>query len=105
MSVAIDDFGTGHSGLMQIVGLNLISSRSTISLIDTISRINRSENAGAASSPWRLRFGCARWLEGVETWEEAFFFALPVSIAVKVGFGAKPWSAPEASRVLTRAIR
>jgi len=28
--------------------------------------------------------------EGVETWEEAFFLRAAVSIAVKVGFGAKP---------------
>lgn len=73
VAVALDDFGTGHSGLSQIVGLDL-----DILKIDRSLLLPILENRTAARM-LRGIVGLAAALhlrtvaEGVETWEHAFF--------------------------------
>lgn len=73
ISVAVDDFGTGHSGLAQIVGLDLDILKIDRSLVvpsltnRTAARLLRGIVGLAAAL--RLRTVA----EGVETWEQAFF--------------------------------
>ena len=57
---------------MQIVGLNFDILKIDHSLIDTILTDQTAARMFAASSPWRRRSGCVRWLK-VETWETPLF--------------------------------
>ncbi len=73
IAVAVDDFGTGHSGLSQIVGLDLDVIKIDRSLLLPILE-NRSAQRmmrGIVGLAAALRMRTVA--EGVETWEEAFF--------------------------------
>lgn len=88
IAVAVDDFGTGHSGLSQIVGLDLDVIKIDRSLLVPILE-NRSAQRmmrGIVGLAAALRMRTVA--EGVETWEEAFFLR-----AVGVDYGqAFYWS-------------
>jgi c-di-GMP phosphodiesterase len=112
--VAIDDFGTGNSGLAQIAGLDLDILKIDRSLILNVltSRVSARLVRGIVALAQALHMRTV--VEGVETWEHAFFMqavgvdygqgwfwskALPpeqVAAALKSGF-------PRPARPLPRA--
>ncbi len=71
--VAVDDFGTGHSGLAQIVGLNLDILKIDQSLIVTIpaNRMAARLIRGLVALAGIMRMRTV--VEGIETREQAFF--------------------------------
>jgi EAL domain-containing protein (putative c-di-GMP-specific phosphodiesterase class I) len=73
IAVALDDFGTGHSGLSQIVGLDLdflkIDRSLLIPILDNPTAARMLRGIVGLAAALRLRTVA----EGVETWEHAFF--------------------------------
>jgi EAL domain-containing protein (putative c-di-GMP-specific phosphodiesterase class I) len=73
IAVALDDFGTGHSGLSQIVGLDLdilkIDRSLLISILENPTAARMLRGIVGLAAALRLR----TIAEGVETWEHAFF--------------------------------
>lgn len=73
VSVALDDFGTGHSGLSQIVGLDLdilkIDRSLLLPILENRTAARMLRGIVGLAAALRLRTVA----EGVETWEHAFF--------------------------------
>ena len=73
VAVALDDFGTGHSGLSQIVGLDLdilkIDRSLLMSILENRTAARMLRGIVGLAAALRLRTVA----EGVETWEHAFF--------------------------------
>jgi EAL domain-containing protein (putative c-di-GMP-specific phosphodiesterase class I) len=73
VAVALDDFGTGHSGLSQIVGLDLdilkIDRSLLMSILENRTAARMLRGIVALAAALRMR----TIAEGVETWEHAFF--------------------------------
>jgi EAL domain-containing protein (putative c-di-GMP-specific phosphodiesterase class I) len=73
VAVALDDFGTGHSGLSQIVGLDLdilkIDRSLLVSILENRTAARMLRGIVGLAAALRLRTVA----EGVETWEHAFF--------------------------------
>jgi EAL domain-containing protein (putative c-di-GMP-specific phosphodiesterase class I) len=73
VAVAMDDFGTGHSGLSQIVGLDLdilkIDRSLLTSILDNRAAARMLRGIVGLAAALRLRTVA----EGVESWEHAFF--------------------------------
>ena len=71
--MALDDFGTGHSGLSQIVGLDLdilkIDRSLLMSILENRTAARMLRGIVGLAAALRLRTVA----EGVETWEHAFF--------------------------------
>ena len=71
--MALDDFGTGHSGLSQIVGLDLdflkIDRSLLVPILDNPTAARMLRGIVGLAAALRLRTVA----EGVETWEHAFF--------------------------------
>jgi sensor c-di-GMP phosphodiesterase-like protein len=71
--VAVDDFGTGHSGLAQIVGLDLdilkIDRSLIVPALDNRAAARMLRGIVGLAEALRLRTVA----EGVETWEQSFF--------------------------------
>jgi sensor c-di-GMP phosphodiesterase-like protein len=102
--VAVDDFGTGHSGLLQIVGMELDMLKIDRSLIGSIltnrqaARMLRGVVALAAALHMRTV------AEGVEGWQDAFFLR---AAGVDYGQGwywSKALPAAEAARLLQTGL-
>jgi EAL domain-containing protein (putative c-di-GMP-specific phosphodiesterase class I) len=73
IAVALDDFGTGHSGLSQIVGLDLdilkIDRSLLVPILENPTAARMLRGIVGLAAALRLRTVA----EGVETWEHAFF--------------------------------
>jgi EAL domain-containing protein (putative c-di-GMP-specific phosphodiesterase class I) len=73
VAVALDDFGIGHSGLSQIVGLDLdilkIDRSLLVSILDNRAAARMLRGIVGLAAALRLRTVA----EGVESWEHAFF--------------------------------
>jgi c-di-GMP phosphodiesterase len=99
--VAVDDFGTGHSGLAQIVGLNLDILKIDQSLILSIptNRMAAKLIRGLVALAGIMRMRTV--VEGVETREQAFFLQ---AVGVDAGQGYL-WSKAIPAEDLETAIQ
>lgn len=104
MRVAVDDFGTGHSGLLQIVGLDLDMLKIDRSLIGSIqtNRMAARLLRGVVALAAALRMRTV--VEGVESWQDAFFLR---AAGVDYGQGwywSKALPAQQAARLLESGL-
>ena len=104
IAVALDDFGTGHSGLSQIVGLDLDIMKIDRSLLMPIleNRTAARMLRGIVGLAAALRLRTVA--EGVETWEHAFFLR---AAGVDYGqgfFWSKAVPGPEIEALLERGF-
>jgi EAL domain-containing protein (putative c-di-GMP-specific phosphodiesterase class I) len=96
VTVALDDFGTGHSGLSQVVGLDLDVLKIDRSLLVSTTRRRRACFAGSWASP--PPSACGRSPRESRAGRRPSSCARPAWTAARASTGARPSRVPRWSR-------